>query len=282
MGTTTTTLPPGRTTTTTLPPGGTTTTTLPPGGTTTTTLPPGGTTTTTLPPGSTTTPAGTTTTTTITTTAKPIVKCSELANPYSSATCCREDVCCVGRTCCPAGKACCASNAGRLVVVGTHCCLGDGCCALRGQKDCCNDDESCCATGCFEHCKMIKDSGEEGFKDNLRQSRTKHSDCGCRKGVSKSKCQMLNEEDPSCLKHKEVICPSGGGSDGSEETCTLGKCTFAHCPTNAPNRFARRYLTPIREALIIRSVTTMMTTRITTMTKTNSMMAKHSFRSDVL
>merc|ERR1712212_594082 len=191
------------------------------GGTTTTTLPPGGTTTTTLPPG------GTTTTTTITTTAKPIVKCSELANPYSSATCCREDVCCVGGTCC-------ASDAGNLVVVGTHCCLGDGCCALKGEKDCCNDKESCCATGCFEHCKIIQDDGEEGFLDNLRQSTTDDSDCGCRQGVKESKCEMLDERDaPACHKYEECICGSGDG------TCTIGKCKITQCPTRARNSFAR-------------------------------------------
>ena len=85
----------------------------------------------------------------IITTPSSVVQCEELAKNGTKADCC------TGESCdCPKGKFCC-SEGGIIRVIGTKCCRGDGCCAMpKGREDCCHDENSCCATGCYKQCEV--------------------------------------------------------------------------------------------------------------------------------
>lgn len=166
-------------------------------------------------------------------------KCEALLDPYSKETCCRD--CTIGNERCPDGKACC-DDGGKLRIVGTHCCKGDGCCGIvGGQRDCCNDEASCCGTGCFEHCRIEgKDSKIDGFYDHYRKA-TKEEPCKCRQDATKEECEnevkeWLHEKYPEnnkCLEHTEEECSPG---------CTRYVCKKKDVCSNTLRSYMRRYL----------------------------------------
>merc|ERR1719289_641962 len=142
------------------------------------------------------------------------VKCKELEIAENSAKC-TFGCCSKNGKCCPKDKACCETEEGDLHVIGDHCCSGDGCCAMKGaDQDCCKDEESCCSTGCFIHCKMTKKDGSGGYLDQLAKNPSTGKSCDCRPDA------------------KEVICAPGKGSPGNggpgkeckRQVCGDGKC----------------------------------------------------------
>jgi len=155
--------------------------------------------------------------------------CKLLNDANSKGTCCWNVT--IGGELCPVGKACCNDN-GSLRIIGTHCCKGDGCCALiGGQRDCCNDRSSCCGTGCHKHCKMIKGDGTGGFLDHFARNLEGDGACPCRESKTDEECEAM-KDDKNCFTTKEEIC---------NKSCTRTVCHKETCP-NTLRAWVRHYI----------------------------------------
>jgi len=193
--------------------------------------------------------------------------CEKLEDPYTELECCWGESCCVGNgegpsKCCPEGKACCEKQ-GKIHVVGTHCCKGDGCCALgNGRKNCCLDPGSCCGTGCFKHCRVTQADGKkDGFYDHFAKGVVGESQCDCRPDVAanvckenvqkrgeQKKCYALEPE--VCFKYTETKCITTETSE-TEAKCetTTTKCERKVCkPQNSCPSPLSNFLRAIRLA----------------------------------